>query len=354
MAEPNPDPTVALAASIWRRDGMYHPAISCRVNGSSGDLFTAIKWPLTPCELPVNAAQSAQLDLMKAAAELEPPRTELEAFLFMFQIGYRLGFLVWIADVAPADLVLQREAELDGLVLRFLPKVEEEIQEDGPSPVTDTLDRLIREGFSRDEAVNMIARALVIEFYRQCSEKPDVKLMQQTLSRLPPFPDDTPYLPPPEDHIPAEQLDEESEFDDELEDENEPDNESDADDTDVRELYPTPGVGHARYLLRMRKEGISEQTILNLSPLEQLVLRSMKSLMIPRFCSLEGITKMARLVSRKNYSEAAVLETLTNLERRFALFSWSPDPEEYPRYAGRQHFQIAKIGERSLENGQKL
>jgi hypothetical protein len=332
---------------------MYYPAICCRVNGSRRNFFTAIKVPLTPCELPVNAAQSAQLDLMKAAAELEPPRTKLDAFFFVFQIGYRLGFPIMTPDVAPADLVLQREAELEGLILEFRPTIEKDIKADGPSPVKDTLDRLIREGFSRDDAVNMIARALIVDFYRQSSEEPDIKQMQQTLSRLPQFPDDTPYLAPPQEYVPAEPLDEESELDDEFDDEDEPDNESEDDDADLPDLYPTPGVGYAMYLLRMREEGVSEQTILNLSPLEKLVLRSMITLRSPSFCSLEGITKMARLASRKDYSQAAVLETLTNLERRWALFSWSPDPTEYPQYAGIKHFQIAEVGARSLESAQK-
>jgi hypothetical protein len=69
--------------------------------------------PLTPWEEPVSAAQTAQFDLMKAESEPGQPRTDLDAFLFMFKIGYREGMGALLREVAPADVVLRGEVELE-------------------------------------------------------------------------------------------------------------------------------------------------------------------------------------------------------------------------------------------------
>ena len=82
MAQPDSNRSVALVAAIWRHEGRYLPAIACKLKPSGGYWFIAIKTPATPWELPVNAAQTAQLDLMKAAAALEPPRTDPECIPF--------------------------------------------------------------------------------------------------------------------------------------------------------------------------------------------------------------------------------------------------------------------------------
>src|SRR5438093_1538162 len=67
MAEPDPMPSITLEAAIWRREGMFVPAIACKLKSGDEYWYNAIKMPLTPLKLAIKAAQTAQLDLMKAA-----------------------------------------------------------------------------------------------------------------------------------------------------------------------------------------------------------------------------------------------------------------------------------------------
>src|SRR5437879_2491355 len=98
MAEPDPIPSITLEAAIWRREGMFVPAIACKLKSGDEYWYNAIKMPLTPLKLAIKAAQTAQLDLMKAAAEFEPPRTELDAYLYVFKMGYRAGMGVLLSE----------------------------------------------------------------------------------------------------------------------------------------------------------------------------------------------------------------------------------------------------------------
>src|SRR5437870_4093001 len=127
----------------------------------------------------------------------------------MFKIGYRVAPGIMLTDVAPADLVLRREAELDGFILEFRPEVDANIREGDPPIMRETFDRLVREGFSSEEAANMITRAFVVEFFRQAREELDISLIEQTLSRLPKFPDNTPYSNPSFEDLPPQRSAEE-------------------------------------------------------------------------------------------------------------------------------------------------
>jgi len=82
---------------------------------------------------------------------------------------------------------------------------------DSAFPFEDTFDRPIRDGFSSEEAANMITRAFVVEFFRQAREELDISLLEQTLSRLPKFPDNTPYSDPSFQDLPAPRMAEEPE-----------------------------------------------------------------------------------------------------------------------------------------------
>src|SRR5690348_16315070 len=114
-AMPEPDSeSLTLVASIWLWEGRYVPVINCKREPSGADWMAAAKAPLKPWRLPINAARTAQQDLMKAFAELDPPRTELEAYLFMYKMGYRFC-MAMIDEVVPAERVVRHEAKIDAL-----------------------------------------------------------------------------------------------------------------------------------------------------------------------------------------------------------------------------------------------
>ena len=78
----------------------------------------------------------------------------------------------------------------------------------------------------------------------------------------------------------------------------------------------------------------------------------MEELAIGRLLYAEGITAMAQLLSSREISALSVFETLNSLEARYAVYSWFPDPVEYPHLAGKQYFSMTEIGERSLRKTQ--
>jgi hypothetical protein len=92
-------------------------------------------------------------------------------------------------DVAPADAVLRFESRRDELAQAIRPDVERDIRA-GEPPLRDTYDRLIRTGYSGEEATDMICTALVIEMIRQARDVPDGESLIRALSRLPNFPYD--------------------------------------------------------------------------------------------------------------------------------------------------------------------
>jgi hypothetical protein len=331
--------SITLIAAIWRQNGVYLPVIACMRTPSGRYGFIAVKTPVTPSQLPINAAETAQLDLMKAAAEFDPPKSELDARLLMRKIGYAMARTVELADVAPADLILQREAELDETIRECRPEVDAELKEDD-SIVKDTYERLTRAGFSSEDAANMITRAFVIEYFRQARDELDITLLEQTLSRLPKFPDDTPYSYESLQDAPAEPSTEAPESDQEPE----------IDEESLAEL----GVAYAMQILRRQQEGVSDKAILTLNAFEQVVLTALGQLVSWRLRYLESITAVVNRLSGQDVSPGSVLETLSRLEARYALYSWTPDPAKFPEHAGRQFFIPTPIGERSLKAARKL
>ena len=339
MTEPVPE-SFTLVASIRLWKGRYLPAIKCMCQPSGQDWFTTVKAPVKPWKLPINAARTAQHDLMKAAAELDPPRTELDAFLFTYKSGYRLSIGAMIDEVVAAERVLRHEAKIDALVLEYRPQVDTGIQKGNPPIMKETFERLIRKGISSEEAANLITRAFAVEFFRQDRKTPGPALLKEAFSRLPEFPFDTPYLNPSfRDEFEA-RLNRAPELDDE--------EDLPADD-DEKPDFPSGSMGYTMQILRRQKEGISDKTILSLNPFEQLVLEAMEELTVGRLLYAEGITAMAQLLSGHDISVISVFETLNSLEARYAVFTWFPDPIEYPHLAGKQYFRMTEIGERSLQ-----
>jgi hypothetical protein len=329
--------SITLVASIWQWEGRYLPAIDCKQQPSGEEWMTTVKAPLKPFTLPINAARTAQHDLRKASAELAPPRTELDAFLFTYKTGYRVAMLAMIDEVVTAERVLAHEAKIDALVLEC--GVAAAIRTGEPPIMKETLERLIREGVSRQEAVELIARAFAVEFFKQDREKPSPASLKEVFSRLPQFPFDTPYLNPSFRDELEERLSRGPEVDDE---------EELPYDDDEKEEFPSGSMNYAAQILRRQKEGISDKTILQLSPFEQLVLEAMEELMLGRLRYAEGIAAMAQLLSGRDISVISVFETLSSLEARYAVFTWFPDPVEYPHLAGKQYFRMTPIGEHSL------
>jgi hypothetical protein len=339
MAEPVPE-SITLVASIWQWKGKYLPAIECTRQPSGEGWFTTVKTPVKPWKLPINAARTAQHDLMNAATELDLPRTELDAFLFTYKSGYRLCMGVMIDEVVTAERVLRHEAKIDAVVLECRPQVDTGIRESNPPILKETFERLIRKGISSEEAADLITRAFAVEFFRQDRKTPSPALLKESFSRLPQFPFDTPYLNPSfRDQFEA-RLDQAPELDDE---------EALPVDDDEKEEFPSGAISYAMQILRRQKEGISDKTILPLNSFEQLVLEAMEELMIARLHYAEGITAMTRLLSGRDISVISVFETLNSLEARYAVFTWFPDPLEFPHLAGKQYFRMTEIGERSLK-----
>jgi hypothetical protein len=182
IAESDSNCSITLAAAIWRRDGVYLPAMDCRQKDSSVPLFIAVNTSFMPMQLAIKPAQTARLDLMKVAAELELPRTETEVHLLMSLIGYELIEHLDPADVTPADLILRRNAEMDELVRNMRPDINANIRKGDPPMVRDTFHRLIREGYSAEEAVNIITRAFVVEFFHQTRKELDIAAIAQAFS----------------------------------------------------------------------------------------------------------------------------------------------------------------------------
>ena len=176
-------------------------------------------------------------------------------------------------------------------------------------------------------------------------KEPSAASLKEAFSRLPQVPFDTPYLNPSYRDEMEKRFDrfERGELHDE-EDLPPYDNE--------KPEFPTGGVNYAMQLLRRREEGIPDNTILPLNPFEQLVLEAMEELAIGRLLYAEGITAMAQLLSSRDISAISVFETLNSLEARYAVYSWFPDPVEYPHLAGKQYFSMTEIGERSLRKTQ--
>ncbi len=110
-----------------------------------------------------------------------------------------------------------------------------------------------------------------------------------------------------------------------------------------------PSAAYVQYVLRCRDAGISDQTILPLSPFEQSVLTAIRALRSPRFNHFENIVANVRKLSGAEVSENSILETLHGLESRYAVYSYSPDVKEYPEVGGKEYFSISEVGERSLE-----
>jgi hypothetical protein len=342
MAELVPE-SITLVAAIWQWEGRYLPAIDCTRQPSGEGWFTTVKTPVKRWKLPINAARTAQHDLMKAAAELDPPRTELDAFLFTYKMGYRLCRGAMIDEVVTAERVIRHEAKIDALVLEFRPQVDTGIREGDPPIMKETFERLIGEGISSEEAANLITRAFAVEFFKQDRKKPSPALLKETFSRLPQFPFDTPYLNPSfRDQFEA-RLAQGPELDDEQELPG---------DDDEKEEFPSGGMSYAMQILRRQKEGVADKTILHLNPFEQLVLEAMEELASSRLHYAEGITAMASLLSGQDISVISVFDILNSLETRYAVFTWFPDPLEYPHLAGKQYFRTTEIGQRSLKKTQ--
>jgi hypothetical protein len=107
-------------------------------------------------------------------------------------------------------------------------------------------------------------------------------------------------------------------------------------------------------ILRRQQEGVSDQAILTLNAFEQLVLTAIEGLVSSRLRYVESITAMVQEISGQDVSPSSVLETLNSLEARYALYSWTADPAQYPEHEGRQYFIQTPIGERSLKAARKL
>ena len=166
------------------------PCDICTSKEPAARHFIATKRPRVTREQPINAAQIAQLDLLQAAAEFEPPETDIAAIQFVMKIGYWMMPAIDMRDVAPADAVLRCEAAMDDMIQDVRPGVEEAIQDSDPPIFKETHDRLIRGGQSAEEATEMICRSIVIELIRQTCKEKDAESIVRALSRLPRFPDD--------------------------------------------------------------------------------------------------------------------------------------------------------------------
>jgi hypothetical protein len=108
------------------------------------------------------------------------------------------------------------------------------------------------------------------------------------------------------------------------------------------------GAAYARQIMRRQEAAVPDDTIEPLNDFEQLVLTAMKSLRTPRWQYLERITDTVRESANHHYLRSSVLETLQKLEKRYLVFSWSPNPERHPDEAGRMYFFLSSIGEASL------
>jgi|SwirhisoilCB3_FD_contig_31_14033723_length_708_multi_2_in_0_out_0_1 hypothetical protein len=179
IAESDSNCSITLAPSIWRRDGIYLPAMECRQKGSSVPLFIAANTGVMPEQLPIKPAQTARLDFIKVAAELEPPRSEAEARMVVNLIAYEVVEHFDPADVTPVELILRRNAEIDELVRDMRPEINANIRKGDPPMVRETFHRLVREGYSAEEAVNMITRAFVVEFFHQTRKELDIVAISQ-------------------------------------------------------------------------------------------------------------------------------------------------------------------------------
>ena len=114
------------------------------------------------------------------------------------------------------------------------------------------------------------------------------------------------------------------------------------------------GGAYARQIMRRQEAGVPDDRIEPLNDFEQLVLTAMKSQRTPRWQYLERITDTVREFANHHYVRSAVLETLEELEKRYVVFSWSPNPEKHPDEAGRTYFFLSSIGEASLKKAKKV
>jgi hypothetical protein len=97
-----------------------------------------------------------------------------------------------------------------------------------------------------------------------------------------------------------------------------------------------PSTAYFQYILRCRSAGISEDTILPLSPFEQSVLSAIGMLQSPRFNHFENIVATVRKLSGSDVSENSILEALRSLESRNGVYSYSPDVKKYADVGGKE------------------
>jgi hypothetical protein len=112
-------------------------------------------------------------------------------------------------------------------------------------------------------------------------------------------------------------------------------------------------LAFAMQILRRQKEGIPEDTILSLTPFDQLVLSAIAALRGPRLQHVENIVAKAKTLPFPELSADLIIETLRSLETRYAVFSYTVDIKEFPDFGGKQYFFLTPIGERSLEASKK-
>jgi hypothetical protein len=109
------------------------------------------------------------------------------------------------------------------------------------------------------------------------------------------------------------------------------------------------GLAYAFQLLRRKEAKLPDDAIEPLNAFERLLLTAMELLRTPRACYVEQITAKVNEVGGREVPRSSVAAALNNLESRYVVYSWSPDPEKFRNEAGRQYFFATPIGERSLE-----
>ena len=113
------------------------------------------------------------------------------------------------------------------------------------------------------------------------------------------------------------------------------------------------GAAYAAHIMRRHEAGIPDGRIEPLTDFEQLALTAIKTQRTPRWQYLDRITDTVRELSNHHYLRSAVGETLQSLEKRFVIFSWSPDPHKHPDEEGKTYFFLSSVGQASLNKARK-
>jgi hypothetical protein len=167
-----------MVAGIWHDLDRYWPVLTFGPEDPAEGAICAVKSESR--RSPANAALIALIDLKQTQLVLEPICKDTQARRFMSTMGYTARPDLDPLDVMPAEDVRESdETGMNLLALAMYREAEEYIRIGNPPIFKETSERLIGMGLPDDEAIGLMCKALVDEYF-----EPNHEITPESIDRI--------------------------------------------------------------------------------------------------------------------------------------------------------------------------